>query len=147
MYQCSLVTMYQCLKQTHCLHTWAWIEKQCTPPTKCYLCTHQTIQWLNFFKMSHHFRLAQQWLAFRFSGMWHSITRSSVSQHFKVTQCLHLQRPFWRHSNTSQKIWNLSQNCNKQTLNMTYGWHMFGILSPIKRHEGNGPTSTTTFFA
>jgi len=28
---------------------------------------------------------------------------------------------------------------------MTYGWHMFGILSPIRCHEGNGTTIIITF--
>jgi len=101
------------------------------------------------FKVSQHFRFAQQWLAFRFSGMWHSITRLSVSQHFTVTQCLHLRRPFWWHSDTSQKIWNLSHHCNKQT-NKHNTWlmgDMFGILSPIRCHEGNGTTCITTFLA
>jgi hypothetical protein len=28
---------------------------------------------------------------------------------------------------------------------MTYGWHMFGILSAIRCHEGNRTTSITTF--
>ena len=53
---------------------------------------------------------------------------------------------FWWHSDTSQKIWNLSHHCNKQTtLNMTYGWPMFGILSPIRCHEGNRTTGISTF--
>jgi hypothetical protein len=39
-------------------------------------------------------------------------------------------------------MWNLSHHRNKQTLNLTYGWHTFGILLPIRRHEGNGTTST-----
>jgi hypothetical protein len=62
--------------------------------------------------------------------MWQSITRLSVSQHFKVTQCLHLQRPFWRHSDTSQKIWNLSQNCNKQT-NTKHDLWLTHVWSPV----------------
>jgi hypothetical protein len=101
-------------------------------------------------KVSHHFRLAQQWLAFRSSGMWHSITRLSVSPTLHSSTVPSSSEAFWWHSDTSQNIWNLSHHCNKQTnkqptLNMTYGWHMFGILSPIRCHEGNGTTGITTF--
>jgi hypothetical protein len=92
------------------------------------------------FKVSHHFRLAQQQLAFRFSGMWHCITRLSVSQHFTVTQCLHLQTPFWWHSNTYQKIRNLSHHCNKQTnikhdLQVTHVW--YPVTNKMSRRQWN----------
>ena len=71
----------------------------------------------------------------------------SVSQHFTAAQCLHLQRlsdDTVTHLRRPETCHITIANNNTKQLNITYGWHTFGILSPIRCHEGNG-TSITTF--
>ena len=137
--------MYQCLRQTHCLHTWAWIQTKYIPSTKCYLSAYRTTHWLNVQCVAP-FQVSTAKASLQI--IWHMTLyhQLKVSHHFTVTDCIPLQRFFddtVTHLGRSE-TWHIIVT-KKQKNKHNNSWGMFVILTPIRCHEGNGIQASLLF--
>ena len=136
--------MYQCLSG----HIASTLESEYTNSTlhqQSATYAHTKPYTDQIFKVSHHFRLAQQYWPSDFLGC-NTVSPVKCFPTFHSNTVPSSSEAFWWHSDTSQKTWNLSHHCNKQTnTKHDLWWHRFGILSPVRCHEGTETSITTSW--